>query len=296
MAGAYDWPVLPFDRQHPIRGNFDDPRTRTGRVDRDPTNAQSFHDGIDIQVPDGTPVYAIAAGEAFLVNQSAVAVVSPGWSATPPLVFGYWHIEPVVSDHQQVGLHELLGHVRRGAGHVHLSELRYGRYVNPLRAGGLSPYVDETAPIIRKIVLRPCEPFREISVDAVSGCVGLVVKAFDPPPLRLLGPWSGAVLPPFRIVWGGLFSGMWLPAAMRPSIEFDRLFDVPVSDVYAWGTRQNLRNRPGTYYFWLARNLDTRLLSDGVHTIQVSVSDIRGNETRSTFTFTVANAAAGEEP
>jgi hypothetical protein len=294
FARAYDWPVLPFDRQHPIRGNFDDPRTRTGRVDRDPTNSQSFHDGVDIQVPDGSPVYAIKAGEAFLVNRSAVAVVSPGWSTARPLVFGYWHVDPAVADHQQVAWHELLGYVRRGAGHVHLSELRFGRYVNPLRIGGLSPYVDRTAPVIRRIVLRPCVPFREISVEAVSGCVEVVVNAFDPPPLRLRGPWSDAVLPPFRVAWGGLFSGSWLPAGVRPSVEFDRIFDVPLSDVYAWGTRQNLRYRPGTYYFWLARKLDTRMLTDGVHTIRVSVSDVRRNEATSTFRFTVANAT--EEP
>ena len=112
IARAYDWPVVPFDRQHRIRGNFDDPRTRTGRVDRDPTNSQSFHDGVDIQVPDGTPVYSIAAGEAFLVNRSAVAVVSPSGSAAPPLVFGYWHVDPAVADHQQIALHGLLGYVR----------------------------------------------------------------------------------------------------------------------------------------------------------------------------------------
>ncbi|HXE94135.1 MAG TPA: M23 family metallopeptidase [Gaiellaceae bacterium] len=296
ITRAYDWPVVPFDRQHRIRGNFDDPRTRTGRVDRDPTNSQSFHDGVDIQVPDGTPVYSIAAGEAFIVNRSAVAVVSPWGSAAPPLVFGYWHVDPAVADHQQVALHGLLGYVRSGAGHVHLSELRFGRYVNPLRVGGLSPYVDRTAPVIRKIALRPCEPFRAISVDAVSGCVDLVVNAFDPPPLRLHGPWSGAVLPPFRVTWGGLFSGFWLPAAVRPSIEFDHLFDVPLGDVYAWGTRQNLRHRPATYYFWLARDLDTRTLADGEHTIHVSVSDVRGNRATRAFRFTVANSAAEEPP
>jgi hypothetical protein len=101
-------------------------------------------------------------------------------------------------------------------------------------------------------------------------------------------------LPPFRVAWGGLFSGIWLPAAVRPSIEFDNLFDVPLGDVYAWGTRQNLRHRPGTYYFWLARDLDTQMLADGEHTIHVSVSDVRGNEATRAFRFTVANAA--EEP
>ena len=294
FAQAYDWPVLPFDRQHAIRGNFDDPRTRTGRVDRDPTNSQSFHDGVDIQVPDGTAVYAIQSGEAFLVSRSAVAVVSPAWSTVQPLVFGYWHVEPAVADHQWVARHELLGYVRRGAGHVHLSEQRFGRYVNPLRIGGLTPYVDWTAPVILRVALRPCVPWREISDDAVSGCVDLVVNAFDPPPIQLRGPWSGAVLPPFRVTWGGLFPGSWLPSAVRPPVEFDRFFDVPLGNVYAWGTRQNLPDRPGTYYFWLARNLDTRVLTDGVHTIWVSVFDVRRNHATSSFQFTVANATADE--
>ena len=289
FASAYDWPVLPFDRQHPIRGTFDDPRTRTGRVDRDPTNPQRFHGGVDIQVPDGTPVYSIDAGEAFLVGRSAVAVVSHGRT----LIFGYRHIDPAVASHQFVRRHELLGYVHLGAGHVHLSELRSDRWVNPLRPGGLGPYVDRSAPVIRKIVLRPCVPLRQVSVEAVSGCVNLVVEAFDRPPMPLRGQWSHSVFPPYRITWHGLFSEAWLPTGVRLSLEFDHLFDGPVGDVYAAGTRQNLRNRPGKYYFWLARNLDTEMLADGVHTITVSAFDVRGNETSRSFTFTVANGTAG---
>jgi hypothetical protein len=286
---AYDWPVHPFDHQHPIRGTFDDPRTRTGRVDQDPTNPQKFHDGVDIQVPDGTPVYAIEPGEVFLVNSSAVAVVSPVWSTTPPLIFGYWHIDPAVTSYQFVARHQLLGYVRAGAGHVHLSERRFGQWLNPLRAGGLSPYVDRTKPTIDKVVLRPCIPFQPVSVDAVTGCVDIVVRASDRPPLPLRGPWSGAVLPPYRVSWEGLFSGPWLPVAVRPSLELAHLFEGPVGDVYAPGTRQNLPNAPGKYFFWLARNLDTTSLPDGPHTITVSVSDIRGNEASTSFSFTVAN-------
>jgi hypothetical protein len=280
---------MPFDHQHPIRGTFDDPRTRTGRVDRDPTNPQRFHDGVDIQVPDGTPVYAIESGEVELVNRFAIAVVSPVWSPTAPLVFGYWHIEPAVVDGQFVGRHQLLGYVRRGAGHVHLSERRFGHWVNPLRPGGLGPYVDRVPPKIPKVVLRPCLPFQPIVIDAVSGCVSIVVQAFDPPALPLRGAWSGAVMPPYRVTWTGLFSGPWFPSGVRPSLEFARLFDGPVGDVYAPGTRQNLRNTRGKYFFWLARNLDTRELDDGPHTISVSASDIRGNATSATFSFTVAN-------
>jgi hypothetical protein len=293
---AYDWPVQPFDHQHPIRGTFDDPRTRTGRVDLDPTNPQRFHDGVDIQVPDGTPVYAIEAGQVFLVNRHAVAVVSPVWSPTPPLVFGYWHVDPAVASSQFVVRHQLLGYVRAGAGHVHLSERRLGEWVNPLRPGGLSPYVDRTTPTITKVALRPCVPFQPVSADAVYGCVNLVVRAFDRPPLPLHGAWSGAILPPYRVSWSGLFSGPWFPAGVRPSLELAHLFEGPVDDVYAPGTRQNLPNTPGRYFFWLARDLDTTSLPDGPYTISVSVSDIRGNETSTTFSFTVANGASATPP
>lgn len=299
VALAYDWPVQPFDHQHAIRGTFDDPRTRTGRVDLDPTNPQSFHDGVDIQVPDGTPVYAIEAGEVFLVNSSAVAVVSPVWSATPPLVFGYWHIDPAVTSYQFVARHQLLGYVRAGAGHVHLSERRFGQWMNPLRPGGLSPYVDTTKPTIEKVALRPCIPFQPVSADALSGCVSIVARASDRPPLPLRGAWSGVVLPPYRITWGGLFPGSWVPAAVRPTLELAHLFQGQLDDVYAPGTRQNLPGVPGKYFFWLARNLDTTSIADGPHTISVSASDIRGNETSTSFTFTVANGAAtttGDSP
>ena len=296
FSSAYDWPVQPFDRQHPIRGTFGDPRTRTGRVDRDPTNPQTFHDGVDIQVPDGTPVYAIDAGETVLVNRFAVAVVSPVWSTTPPLVFGYWHVDPVVASYQFVARHQLLGYVRKGAGHVHLAERRFGQWVNPLREGGLSPYVDTTRPTIVNVVLRPCVPFQPVIVEAVSGCVSIVVQAFDRPPLPLRGAWSGAVLPPYRITWGGLFSGQWLPEAVHSSFAFVHLFEGPVGEVYAPGTRQNLRHEPGKYFFWLARDLDTGLLANGLHTISVSVADIRGNAASTTFSFTVANGATAAPP
>ena len=51
---AYGWPVKPFHRQHPVRGFFGDPRigmTPKGML-------SSFHFGIDVSCPNGTPVYA----------------------------------------------------------------------------------------------------------------------------------------------------------------------------------------------------------------------------------------------
>ena len=59
-SGSYPWPVKPFDRQHPVRGNFGDPRTLFNTpptTDGALTGGGSFqfHFGVDISAPDGTP-------------------------------------------------------------------------------------------------------------------------------------------------------------------------------------------------------------------------------------------------
>src|SRR5262245_47649691 len=61
-TGAYSWPVKPFDRPHPIRGGFGDPRTVFGGALSEETildgdGTFSFHQGIDISAPDASPVY-----------------------------------------------------------------------------------------------------------------------------------------------------------------------------------------------------------------------------------------------
>ena len=40
--------------------------------------------------------------------------------------FGYWHIRPVVREGQHVRLHQLLGYVLPGWGHVHFAESYLG--------------------------------------------------------------------------------------------------------------------------------------------------------------------------
>ena len=49
---SYEWPVMPFTQQHPVRGFFGDPRIGDA-------GGTSFHFGIDVSVADGTPVYSV---------------------------------------------------------------------------------------------------------------------------------------------------------------------------------------------------------------------------------------------
>src|SRR5205823_13838214 len=80
-AAAYGWPVRPFAAAHAIRGGFDDPRYHVDPGVRD----VGFHFGVDIAVPDLTPVYAVAAGRA--VDASGHVSVRTGTRE-----FGYWHV------------------------------------------------------------------------------------------------------------------------------------------------------------------------------------------------------------
>jgi hypothetical protein len=263
-AQAYGWPLKPFDRQHAVRGGFDDPREH---VALDGSSSADFHFGIDVEAADGTAVYAVAPG-VVRVHGQAVAVAGPDGRE-----LAYWHVVPVVRSGRSVRLHELLGHVAAGWGHVHLAERDAGRYVNPLRPGALAPYADRTRP---RVVA--------IDVDERGPRVDLVAEAFDPPPLPVRrGPWHGARLAPALVRWR-LGSGPWRVAA-----DFRRrLYPAAAYDgVYAPGTRQNHPGRAGCYRFWLARSLDTRRLAVGRYRLEVEALDTRGNVGRASVRLDV---------
>lgn len=292
-ANAYPWPVRPFDVQHPVRGGFDDPRSRRGSVDPTVDNPLSFHDGVDIQAPDGTPVYAVAPGIVSHPNASAVAVSDVG------VTFAYWHIVPVVGSFQYVIRGQLLGYIRPGAGHVHLAEKRFGTYLNPLRRGALAPYRDTTPPVVRSLVFYRCGMRTELPSTSVNGCVDIAVDAYDPPSIPTKPPWRDVVLAPTRITWGGLFStDAWLPVGFTSqTVDFEQLLaPTDVRAVYAPGTRQNGPNMVGDYRYWLAHNVATSMLGDGEHGLSVTATDIRGNTTTRALTFTVANEPPPVQP
>ena len=273
-AHAYGWPVKPFDRPHPVRGYFDDPR-----VDYAPSeDSRSFHFGIDISAPDGTPVYAVAPGIAFLRHFSVAVRERDGRE------IGYWHVDPVVKEDEHVRLHQLLGHIEFGEGHVHLAESRHHVYVNPLRRGGIAPYFDDTTPTIVSI---------EASIDDVainpadvSGVVDLVTDAYDTPPIPPPGPWAGSRVTPALIRWRLMGATPW-----RTAVDF-RHYLLPqwlFSNVYTPETRQNRAGRPGQYYFYLLRGFDTRDLPNGYYRLEVQASDTRDNTATSVLPFRIDN-------
>jgi murein DD-endopeptidase MepM/ murein hydrolase activator NlpD len=274
-AGAYSWPLRPFNQQHAVRGYFNDPRLSGA--------ARSFHFGIDIVAGDLEPVYAVQPGRANVRTHS----VSITWR--PGVRLSYTHILPAVRNRQLVRRHQVVGWVIPGAEHLHFAEFRRGTHVNPLRMGALAPWIDDTVPQIPTLSFyiggSPLQP------ELVTGLVDVAVDAFDAPPLPLLpAPWAQARLAPALLRWR-IVRNQETIRPWQSAIDF-RYFLIPsgfFEFVYTPGTYQNRPNRPGRYQFYLARGFDTRTLPNGPYTLEVEAWDTQQNIGRASFPFTVTN-------
>lgn len=269
LAHAYGWPIKPFDREHAIRGAFDDPRQWIGVGG---LLENSFHFGVDISAPDGTPVYAVAPGTVFN-RPDAVTVRQPYGHE-----FAYWHIVSVVSEHGYVSTGELIGYVRFPWGHVHFAEWDGKTYLNPLRPGGLEPFTDHTTPVVG-----------DIHIAQHDGRLDATVGAYDTPPIAPPAPWQGARWTPALVRWRLLGAGR-VALAWQTVADFSTWHTPTRYDsIYAPGTLQNRPHVPGKYVFWLARGLDTDAFPDGTYELEVAASDTRGNTGTGAAIITIAN-------
>jgi murein DD-endopeptidase MepM/ murein hydrolase activator NlpD len=277
-ASAYSWPLRPFYQQHAIRGYFNDPR-----LSGDETG---FHFGVDISAPDGTPVYAIEGGRAQVRGLTVSVFPKRGGHQ-----FAYWHIVPAVRARQRVRQHQVIGRIAPGAEHVHLGEYRDGTYVNPLRLGGLAPYIDDTVPQIPKLTFYSFG--NPVAPENLSGFVDVTIDAYDPSPLP--GPpdeWAQARLSPAFVRWR-IVEGPNTVRQWETAVDFRR-FLLPIAlfnFVYAPGTYQNRPDRPGRYEYYLAHALDTGLLPNGSYVLQVEALDEQENLGKASFPFTILNGA-----
>jgi len=261
-AGGYGWPVKPFDRQHPVRGFFGDPRIGG-------QGSKQFHFGVDVSAANGTPVYATITGTVSFLHPDAISV-----AGSRNVAFEYWHIVPVVRPGQRVQAYEtVIGHVEKPWAHVHFSERRNGAYVNPLRAGAMRPNTDETVPEIRAIRIR-----RE------GARVTMTAVVVDETPLLVPRPWSNLPVMPALVRWRLVGAGSQ-PTRWQTVVDF-RLRIPPAasfSTVYFASTRQNHANTPGLYELRLAD-----ASAQAGRTIEIAASDLSGN------TATVRKPLPGE--
>jgi hypothetical protein len=297
---AYGWPVKPFDRQHPIRGGFGDPRT----VFFGPPTTESvltgagsftFHFGTDISAPDGTQVYPVVSGTVSEVRADMVGVTTDDGR-----VFQYWHIQPSVSPDERVQVDQTkLGSILRGARHVHLTEVDGHRIVNPLRKGHLTPYTDTTTPHVRTISFRD-DIGSDVLPTFLRGSIEMTAEAYDTPSMPVPGSWHDMPVAPALITWHLQTIGGRRVTPERVAADF-RL-TIPENQnfwsYYARGTYQNQATfeshfsyrQPGCFLFKLTRGpFDTRTVPDGVYDLVVIVADIRGNHSSAVRRITIHN-------
>ncbi len=302
FSAGYSWPVKPFTREHPIRGNFGDPRTLFSAP---PTieglltggGSFQFHFGVDVSAPDGAKVYPVVSGTVSRLDTVDHAVtVSCGDGRS----FEYWHIGSAVrvGDHVTAS-RTVLGAIVRGAKHVHLTELRDDRPVNPLQAGHLTPYTDRQAPRIQSISIRSSVAALELP-NFLRGSVDFVAEVTDRPNRPVPGIWRNMPVSPALITWR--LESMTGKTALGPSVAVDFRVHQPQNSAfwsyYARGSFQNMSvfgkhysyMQPGRYLYRLTRSpFDTTRLKDGVYDLVVTATDIRGNSTTESLRITVHN-------
>jgi murein DD-endopeptidase MepM/ murein hydrolase activator NlpD len=279
-ASAYGWPVKPFDRPHAIRGTFGDPRYHLDAEG----SLSAFHFGVDIVARDGSPVYSVEPGVVVRRHRDSVTVGRASGRR-----FSYWHIRPVVKSGTHVRLHELLGHVIKGWGHVHFAESLRGGYRNPLRKGALTPFPDHTVPTIASVEVLTANG-APADDQHIAGSIDITANIYDMPPIAPPSPWNLARLAPAS-VWWDLLNANGSLVESNLSAYFD--FALPLNALYSWiyapGTYQNKPHRPGQYIFWLAHALDTTTVPDGNYTLDVMAADTRHNIGTAAVPLTIAN-------
>ena len=295
----YGWPVRPFDREHPLRGFFGDPRTverSEQRIDGPRSEGSfTFHNGIDIVVADGTPVYPVVSGVAVVRHSHEVSVRTRGYR-----VFQYWHVDPLVRTGQSVIADEtVLGTVQLHKHHLHFGEIDGMRVVNPLAPAHLGPFHKAQAPSVVDLLARSGSG-QAMPLNRLHGDVELVADAFDRQPLPFWGAWSGKPVAPALVRWqlerrDGAVVRPW-----RTGSDF-RLHEPPPKQfwkVYAPGTYQNFPvladrfdwGKPGRYLFRLTPEpIDTAALPDGRYVVVVEAGDVCGNLGKLAQPIAIAN-------
>jgi murein DD-endopeptidase MepM/ murein hydrolase activator NlpD len=301
-AAAYPWPVRPFNKQHPVRANFGDPRTvfqiSLFQNGLEGPGEFQFHNGIDISAPDGTAVYPVASGTVKLIQAGSEISVRTDDNR----VFQYFHLVPVVGEGEQVVAKQtLLGYIGRGFGHVHLTEIHGFHVWNPLAKGGIAPYRDTLKPRVTSIFMRADGSIAALDPLGVCGTVSIVAEAYDTPQMKVPGSFAGFPVSPTLLTWTMRKVGGGVLQPGIPAFDVRTTLPAPPEfwNVYARGTYQNaprFANRqfslmPGRFLYNLNSYFDTRTVANGVYQVSVAAEDTRGNRSLLNQRFTIVNQA-----
>ncbi len=289
----HGWPVTPFASTHIITGTFCEFRNTL--------TADHFHNGIDIPMPDGSPVYPVYSGVITSIGTTAssgdnafvrVRYTVSGFNKSD----AYVHIapNPRLQTGDSVFAHTtVLGNILPGLGHVHFTHGLSGSEMNAIRpVGGMTPYIDNYPPRIASVGFFVEGTNTPFPAGRVSGAVDIrahiqETNAADPSGLYSSTTNNGTYIAGYRVLSADGATVVYEPPSGGVRFRFDRKpLDSDVASVFASGSdlsthiytitngggadAVNSTRRVGNG-FW-----DTGALPSGPYRVVVWAEDTRG--------------------
>lgn len=290
---THGWPVTPFFSSHPITGTFCEFRNTL--------TSDHFHNGVDVPMPDGTPVYPVYNGTVTAIGTTA----SSGDNAYVRVRYtvsgltksdAYVHINPnpglAVGD-PVFAYQTVLGTILPGLGHVHFTHGLSGSEMNAIRpVGGFTPYLDSYPPRIMSTRFFPDEKDIEFLNGRVSGAVDIRVhvqetNASRSSELSTSTSNNGTYILGYKVLSADRSTVVYEPPSAGVRFRFDRKpYDSDVHRVFAPGSDlsthiytvtngngadaiNSTRSVPNNYW-------NSELLPVGPYTVMIFTEDTRG--------------------
>jgi hypothetical protein len=181
LAFGYGWPIGDGATQRRINATFGEFRPPSGQ--NPPYNTNHFHDGVDINGPQGTRVWGVQDEQVygFMVNRwgDTVGVKSDYHDFVHIDVSGLIYVGEWINSYVKLGWTDTQNHL-----HFTQEDYRsgYGFEYNPLVQGfstHLEPFGDHHDPIIDYVKLVDHETQQQFPNDTIRGNVDIIVKASD---------------------------------------------------------------------------------------------------------------------
>ncbi|MFQ6604114.1 MAG: peptidoglycan DD-metalloendopeptidase family protein [Fidelibacterota bacterium] len=224
----YPWPCTPVDQQHWINGTFCECREGSSG-DRD-----HFHDGVDIDLYQGNPVYSVINGTVTSIGSQSTYGIN-AWIRVGRYAYVHVNHNPALSVGSSVVAGETVIGWTNTWNHIHFKDGYPGNEINALRLnGGLTPHEDTYAPTVANIgfyIDGTDIPFQD---NRVYGAIDIVSRAYDRTDSGPLGNNNGIYKIGYDILdsTGNLVHGPVIP------YEFATIpaSDGYITNVYALGS------------------------------------------------------------
>lgn len=266
-AAQYPWPVTPLHDSHEITGTFSEYR--------DTQPSPHFHNAVDIPKADRSPVYAVETGTVSGFGSDWIRVGN----------FAYVHVEPspalAIGDTAYVS-ETIVGTILDGYGHVHLTDGQPGSERQPLREGGLTPFVDDWAPTIDNIRFYHQPTRQRLATTELTGDVEItfrVSEANGPPTTSVSRLNNGAYLVGYKVLTRDRLDEVHVP----PDDGVRFRFDTKPSNTYVHNVFDPLQSSNASHVYIVTNDVtqeaawDTRVLDEGEYTVMLFAEDTRGN-------------------